>query len=1025
MKKTLLLSLVMAIFTFAQAQVVSLNGIVSDAKSGEPLIGVNVIVEGTEIGTITDLNGHFTLSVPKSGTLKFSYVGYKTQEVKLAGQTTLPIKLSEASDVLDDVVVVGYTVKKKSDVLGAVSKVNNEELTRVPAANIQQALQGRVAGVQISNQTGSPGANVSVRIRGEGSINSSNEPLYIVDGIPVEGALNTISPNDIDNITILKDASSAAIYGSRATNGVVLITTKSGKAGKAKINVNAQVGIQTHGHLTEMANTAQYISLYNEAATNDNVNTNVPRPLIEGDYVKNFANENHLENIFQLAPLQQYEVSASGGNNKTQYLFSGSMYDQDGIVKNTSYRKVNIRSNVNSQVKDWLKLGMNISGGHSFTRGVADSGDGYDNDLGGSVIRYALYRNPAIPVYDNSGNYIDLPSSYYGNSVYNSFFGDSYSPEGLLAYTDRTTNANNLIASGNALVNFSKSLFWKTTGGIDYKQASLRVFNQTWGTAERINSTNNLSLTTTTNFNWTFNSTLNYSQTFGEHSLNYMIGTEAVKNQTDVMYSYDSQFDNSNPTFVYIGNGEGKTKNTETVSASTLLSYFANVNYNFKGKYYLSGILREDGSSRFTKGNRWGTFYSVSGGWNMEQESFIADNMPAIYKLKLRVGYGAIGNQNADLYVNSYKYSSDFYYTFGGKTYNGYAQTTRGNSHLQWETSNQFNAGVDWELFEGELGGSIDYYYKVTNNMLVKQELPISTGDYNSVWMNNGSLLNTGVDLELFYRKKFKDGSFDITLNGGYLHNEVLALESPILTGRVDNGIYAKKTVVGQPLGSFYLYKMDGIFQNKTEILTSAYQGSDVEPGDVKYVDVNGDGTIDANDKVYAGSAIPKFTGGLNIGGTYKGFDMQAFFTGAFGQKIFSQVNFDIEGFYRGFNVTERYYKNHWTGEGTSNTYPRASWSAKSNNVRASTRFLEDGSYVRLKNLQFGYTIPNTQKIKIEKLRVYISATNLFTITPYSGIDPEMTVSANSESEGDMSNGIDWGTYPVSKSYTMGINLTF
>jgi TonB-linked SusC/RagA family outer membrane protein len=448
------------------------------------------------------------------------------------------------------------------------------------------------------------------------------------------------------------------------------------------------------------------------------------------------------------------------------------------------------------------------------------------------------------------------------------------------------------------------------------------------------------------------------------------------------------------------------------------------VNYNYKDKYYLSGIIRRDGSSRFSSGNRWGTFYSVSGGWNMEQEPFLANN-PVISKLKLRVGYGSIGNQNIGLYAYSDRYSQGYYYAFGGKSYNGYAQTTLGNKNLKWETSNQLNAGVDLELYKGMLGASVDYYYKITDNMLVQEALPLSVGDASTPWINNGSVLNTGVDIELYYRKAFKDGGFDITLNGGYLYNKVQSLKSPILGGRVDNGIYATKTAVGHPIGSFYVYKMDGIFQNTTEILTSAYQGGDIKPGDIKYANKNGDSKIDANDRYYMGSAIPKFTTGINLSGNYKGFDASLFFQGAFGQKVFSQVNYDIEGFYRGFNVTERYYKNHWTGEGSTNSYPRASWGAKSNNVKVSSRFLEDGSYLRLKNVQLGYTFNLPEKWKIQNLRLYLAATNLLTITGYSGLDPEMTVSTNSNSEGDRANGIDWGTYPVSKSYTFGVNLTF
>lgn len=1001
------------------------KGVVKDAETGEPLIGVNILVEGTQAGTVTGLDGDFSIAVSRNATIRISYVGYKTKTINYAGETYLTIPLELDAQVIEELVVVGYSVQKKRDVLGAISKVESTELSKIPVASTQQALQGRVAGVNVSAQTGAPGAPISVRIRGVNSISLSNDPLYIVDGIPVEGALNNISPNEIESMTVLKDASSAAIYGSRATNGVVLITTKSGQSGDAKINYNTQLGFQQHGRLTKMATTEQYISMYNEAARADNATSVVQRAIIEGAWVKDFPNVNHLEEIFRTAPFQSHEISISGGSEKTQYLIAGTIYKQDGIIKNTNYSRTNLRSNVNSQVKKWLKVGLNISGGMSDNRLVSSSGDGFAGE-GGSVVRYALFRNPAIPVYNATGNIVDLPSEYYGNSVYNSFFGDGYSPEGLTENTDRTRKNKTLLATGNVLITLPADLMLKTTAGIDYNNTVNRVYDKTWGTANRINSTNGLSVTTEDNFNWVVNTTLNHNISLNDtHNLSSMIGAEAIKNSGSGLYASESEFLNTDPDFLYLGMGSSKTNINQAVWESTLVSFFANVNYNFNQKYYLSGILRRDGSSRFSEGNKWGTFYSLSGGWNVETEDFMQD-LQEIHKLKLRAGYGSIGNQNIPLYAYADRYGYNYYYTFGGNSYNGYAQTQLGNAELKWETSNQFNIGADLEFLKGSLGVTLDYYYKVTHDMLLPASLPPSIGNASPFQINStGNVLNTGVDLEVFYRKNYKDGGFNIALNAGYLHNKVLKLDFPYFAGRVDTGVFATRTQEGYPIGSFYLYEMDGIFQNNIEVLTSAYQGNNIKPGDVKYVDQNEDNVIDAKDRTFMGSAIPTVTTGLNMAGNYKNFDISMFFQGAFGQKIFSQVNFDIEGFYRGFNVTERYYREHWTGEGTSNTQPRASWAAKSNNVIASSRFLEDGSYFRLKNLQVGYTIPNTKKLGIENLRCYLAGTNLFTLTRYSGLDPEMTVSTNSASEGDMANGIDWGTYPVAMTFTFGINLTF
>lgn len=1021
----MLITALLPISLFAQIRV---SGVVTDQTNNEPVIGAGVVIKGTTNGTITDLDGRYEITVPSAeSVLEFTCIGYNDVEIVVNGRSEINVGMETASTLLDDVVVVGYSVQKKRDVLGAVSKVGGEELTKVPVASISQSLQGRISGVEVTNQTGAPGSAISVRVRGSSSISSSNEPLYIVDGIPVESGLNNLSPNDIENITVLKDASSAAIYGSRASNGVVLVTTKGGSKGSSRISYNMQTGIQMPGHLTEMCNTAQYIEMYNEAAAADNASSVVKRPLIEGDYVKNFADVNHVKEIFRVAPITSHELSVSGGTDKTQYIVSGSYYRQDGIIRSTNYQRGSIRSNVSSQVKDWLKVSLNINGSLSNQRMVSSSGDGYGSSEGGSVVRYAFFRNPAIPVFDENGNYVDLPSEYYGNPAYNTFFGDGYSPEGLIEHTDRTSRTASLLATGNILINFTKDIFWNTTAGIDYRDYSIRTFNPTWGSNNRINSSNSLDVNSENNINWTFNSTFNHRLTAGKNSVNYLVGVELVKNHARTTGVSDTIFSDDSENLLYVGLGNGINRAVQGESGSALMSFFASANYNYDSRYYASAIIREDGSSRFSKKNRWGTFYSVSAGWNIEEESFIKSNTDKINKLKLRLGYGSIGNQNIGLYAYNDRYNPNYYYAFGSEVSNGYAQTALANENLKWETSNQFNVGIDFEGFKNTFGVSLDYYYKVTKDMLVQESVPTSVGYLSAPWINNGSVLNTGVDIEIFYRRNFTDWGFNITLNGGYLHNEVLSLNAPIQSGRVDSGVYATLTQVGYPIGSFFLYKMDGIFQNETEIMMSANQGpaGSIKPGDVKYVDVYEDGKIDEKDRTFCGSAIPKFTAGLNLGFNIKNWDISMFFQGAFGQKIFSQINYDIEGYYRGFNLTKRYYDEHWTESNPSTTQPRASWSGKTNNVKASTRFLEDGSYVRLKNLQVGYTFKTPEGCAVSNCRLYLAGSNLFTITGYSGLDPEMTVSTNSASEGDRANGIDWGTYPVARSITLGLNITF
>ncbi len=775
-----------------------------------------------------------------------------------------------------------------------------------------------------------------------------------------------------------------------------------------------------------MVNTADYISIYNEAARNDNAMGGVQRDLIEGSYLDGLADVNHVEELFRVAPLQRYELSVTGGSERTTYAVSGSFFDQDGIIKNSGYKKISFRSNVQSDVKPWLNVGMNVIGSMAETQSIPSSGDGYQNNEGGSAIRYALFRTPAIPTYDADGNYVDLPSAYFGQGIYNTFFGDGYNPMGVINETDRVRNEKAVIAAANMLIKLPLNITSRTVAGVDYMSGRYRQFNQTWGTGGRINNPNSLLVENYDNFNWTFNTVLNWGETFGDHNVSAMAGFEAVRTTTYSMQNTDQNFADD---LIFIGKGLDEQRRTsyENQQAFTLASFFGSVNYNYKQKYYAAATVREDGTSRFKGRNRWGTFYSVSGGWNIEQENFMQD-VDFIDILKLRAGWGTAGNQNVTAYATEDRYMPNYNSTFGGVVAPGYVQTQIGNENLKWETSSQLNVGIDVEMFRQTFGFSIDYFYKRSDNMLMLQTMPPSSGNAQPAWVNNGSMLNTGIDFEMFYRRNFANAGFEVSVNGGWLKNKVLAINGSVPGGRVDNGVYVTLTEAGYPVGSFYMLVMDGIFQDRMEILTSPSQSSnpdDIQPGDVKFVNQNGDLVIDQNDRVHVGSSIPKFTAGINLSGYWKNFDISCFFQGAFGHKIYMQVAQDIEGFYRAFNVTQNYFDNHWTGPGTSNTQPRASWKAKFNNARVSTRFLYDASYMRLKNLQIGYTIPKTEKIGISRLRVYFAATNLFTITKYPGMDPEMTVSANSASEGDRAAGIDWGTYPIARSFTFGINLTF
>jgi TonB-linked SusC/RagA family outer membrane protein len=1027
MKKyiTLILALV-ALAGYVQAQT-TLKGKVSDEK-GEAMIGVSVYIKGTTVGTVTDVEGTYQLNVPagsETGILTFSLIGYTTQEVSMDNRTDISVVLQEDTKLLSEVIITGYTSQEKKKITGAVSTVSSEALNKVPVASIDQALQGRAPGVVVSQNTGAPGGGVSVRIRGVGSINSGNAPLYIVDGLPTQD-ITSISMLDVEELSILKDASIAAQYGSRATNGIVIIKTKSGKSGAPKIQFDTQIGFQKPSRLIKMANTSQYVDIYNEAANNDNADVSNPiflRPLITDAMADDLANVDHVDAIMQTGILQTHTLSFSGGDAKTRYYISGNYFGQEGIIKSSNYTRITGRANVDSQVKDWLKVGVNLNLSKAHTDLIGSSGDGAGGN-GGSVVRYAFFRTPGIPVRDENGDFVDLPA-------YPTQLGDGYNPVGMLAYNEHERNEDRIFGKTFIELNFTKDLKLTSNLGIDIINDNRRRFDRTWGTGDRINNVNRLEVEDRRFQTITFSNFLTYTHKLGEdHTISYLLGAETIKIDRYGFTGSQRDFPDQIRSLVYLGNGLGLMNTGEGVSGSALASFFAKVDYDYlDGRYIASATLRRDGSSRFGPDNRWGTYYAGSLGWRIDRENFMV-NSDFVDLLKLRVGYGVIGNQEIGDYLYNDAVGPGFDYTLADTRYVGYAVTRLGNSKLQWESSNQLNAGVDFGFLNGKLTGSLDFFNKITSELLVARPLPASGGTALAPVVNDGKILNRGLELALTYANKIgNEFTYSVSANAGTLYNEVLELNTPIpiRQGRVGSD-YLTVTEVGHPVGSFYLYEMDGIFQSESEIFSSALPGTDPQPGDVKYKDQNGDGVIDGDDRKHLGSAIPKVTAGLTINLAFKGFDLSIFFQGAYGHKIFSVLNRDIEGFYRGFNVTERYYENHWTGPGSSNKFPRASWDASiNNNIVYSDRFLENGSYTRLKNLQLGYTFPKDllDNYSISGLRLYVSATNLLTFTKYQGLDPEMTSSDNAKNTGDLANGIDWGTYPAAKSFNIGLSLTF
>ena len=1019
----------------------TVSGLVQDDKN-QALPGVNVLLKGTGTpdrgrGTTTDTDGRFRLVVPETGAvLQLSYIGFATQEIIVGTQTDLTITLLEDNKTLNEIVVVGYGTQKKSDLTGAVSTITAKDIGRLPVGGIDQALQGKAAGVRVTQSSGAPGEGVAIRIRGVGTIND-NSPLFIVDGVPTKDAFSILNPNDIESMSVLKDASSAAIYGARAANGVIVVTTKRGKSGAPRVSFNSYTGIQRVGRLIPMANTAQYVEVYNEAANTDNTelgDATLFRKLITQDPAT-LPDTDWQRAIFRTAPIQNYQLSISGGSEKSRYLLSGNYFDQQGIVLNSGYKRYALRTSLDTDIGagptgSRFKIGTNLNLTFSKRSIVASSGDGYGGN-GGSIVRYALFRTPAIAITDPvTGLYTDLPAR-------TDLFGDGYNPVGLAQKADN--NESQYRAFGNLFAEWQivKNLRFRTDGGLDIQFINRKTFNENWGTNGRINSPATLSnrVSTLSNLNW--NNTLTYTRTFGTaHEVVALLGTEAISNIGRDLVGSDRNFIDQDPTLRYLGRGNDPLGrgSAEGDQRWKLFSQFARVNYAYRNRYLLTVNARRDGSSRFSPQNRYATFFSGSAGWNIDQEAFFQRFADVVSALKIRVSVGQLGNQDIGNYPYASIVGSGYNYPFGSpqQTNNGYAITSRGNANVKWESSTQTDIGIDAGFFRNKIQLTADYFIKTTSDILVPVPAPRSGGTAGVPFVNAGRVENKGVELDLIYRDKKGAFSYDITANGSFIRNRVVSLSDgrPIPGGRIDNGVFGTLTEPGHPIGSFYLLQRAGIFQSESDIFTSAFQGNGIRPGDVKFADINSDGRIDQSDRSHVGSPIPTLLYGLTANAQWKGFDVSLFFQGVSGNQIYYQVATDIEGFYRSFNVTQRVVQDRWRGEGTSNTQPRVSWRGSGNNKQPSTRFLENGAYTRLKNLQLGYTLPATltRRVGATSVRIYAAGQNLLTFTKYPGLDPEQQTSDNVNNEqfrGDVAVGIDWGTYPSARTYMLGLNVGF
>lgn len=994
------------------------KGIVKD-EQGKPVPGALLSVVNTAVHVNTDVNGRFSIPLhSQTAILRISFVGFVTRNYHPGNQQEVVITLTPSSQSLNEVVVTGYSAQRKQDLTGAISVIKSSDIAHIPVGGVDQILQGKAAGVAVTQGTGAPGEGIAVRIRGVGTINNNN-PLYVIDGVPTAAGINEISPNDIESINILKDASSAAIYGARAANGVVLITTKKGQSGKAKVSFSQYTGVQTAGDLIKMANTQQYVSAYNTAAAADG-RTQIPASLQAV-----LPDINWQKEVLKPALINNSGLSVNGGNESGNYLVSANYFKQDGLIKNSAFDRFNLRTVVNSTLSKIFSAGTNLNFSYARTRQTGASGDGYgDGNQGASVMRYALFRTPATPVYQANGDYVDLPE-------HPEFFGDGLNPVGYADNFNRAYNAYSILGSVYAEAKILDNLKLRSTFGGNLVITDFKQFFKIWGSDRSINSPGSLARSNANQFDYNWTNTLSYNLKLGQqHAVNLVAGTEAIKSRTNGLSASRSIFPNQSGNFQYLDNGIGVQQNGENESRWALFSLFGRADYQYADKYLASFTVRRDGSSRLNPEARYGNFYSGSLGWRIDQEDFLRE-FEALSLLKLRVSAGQTGNQEISNYAYTTLNSLVGFYPFGGTPALGNSLTSRGNSNITWETSTQRDMGLDIGFFDNTLQITTDYFIRDNKDMLFANPLPPSAGSGGSPYVNAGKVRNQGFELEISYRRKLSDDwSMEVSGNLATLNNKVLSLAgSPISGGRIGNEYTATLTTVGQPIGAFYLIPMEGIFQNQLDIFTHAYQGSGIKPGDVKYQDTNGDGVINEDDRVIAGSPIPKLTYGFTGNVKYKNFDLSLFFQGAYGNKLYNQVSTDTEGFYRAFNITERVATGSWSGEGSTNQFPRLTWESASstNNTRPSTRFLESGSYLRLKNVQLGYTFsPDlVKRLKISSFRVYLSGQNLLTFTKYTGLDPEIYTSSNAQGDGVRAVGIDWGTYPSARIYTLGLNVNF
>lgn len=1050
--KKLLSVLFLLSFTLAAvyAQNIQIKGTVVSGTDNEPLPGVNVVVKGnTSTGTITDFNGTFTLSAPADAILSISYIGFKSQEIAVKGHKDIKIVLQEDSETLDEVVVVGYGVQKKSVVTASIAKVSADDLASTAPVRMDNALKGLASGVTVTSSSGQPGAAAQIRVRGVGTIRTENgaaDPLYIVDGMPLEGGLDYLNPNDIASIEVLKDAASGAVYGARAANGVILVTTKTGKIGKTKVTYDFSYGWQSAWKKRDVLNASEYALMINEGAINAGIAPKFSDPYSYGQGT-NWQDEVFNNN----APMMNHQVSVSGASEKVNYLFSLGFYTQDGIVggnfDRSNYERLTLRSNTQytlfdeSKERNWLNS-LKVTSNLSYARIKSTSFD--DNSTWGTPLGSALALSPILNVYDETEEAIKAQFDKYGTTaeytpVYDprngklfsipGEFGEMSNPIAKLSLPGDKHWSHKFVANFSAELQLWDNLKFKTSYGADLSFWGYDGYRPLYYLRSGESSTQSSAYSRKEDGTvWQLENVLMYDKSIDKHSFSVLLGQSAKKSSGSYLYGSRNNITNYSRPYIDASTGLAANADRDAAGApsvdATLASIFARASYNYDERYMLQVTVRRDGSSRFGPNNHYAVFPSFSLGWNLTNEKFMNKRPNWLTTTKIRLSWGKNGNEN----IGNFKYTvltspgNNAIFGSSENVINGVKASGLANPDLKWEESEQLDFGLDFGFFNNALTFTADYYKKKTNGMLMEMNIPFYVGEAKPIG-NVGKMENSGIELEAAYKFRVSDWNFRVSANASYLKNKLIEygnesgwenLDSFQGTGDIS------RAENGKPFPFFYGYKTTGIFQNTDEV--KAYKNDKGEllqptavPGDVRFVDVDGNGIIDANDRTDIGKGMPDWTFGFNLGVSWKNFDLNMMWQGTAGNDIYDATRrTDIAT-----SNLPSWMLNRWTGEGTSNRIPRF---VQGDNVnwQSSDLYVYDGSYLRLKNIQLGYTLPAalTQKVFISSLRFYVAAENLFTFTKYHGFDPEI-------SSGGTSLGIDYGVYPQARVWTIGASLSF